>query len=228
MTRGSPSDYERLRRRIIRCRQCPRLVDYRQSVNPKPSFAGQTYWRRPVPGFGDLNGRLLVIGLAPASHGALRTGRIFTGDASSAFLVSALHSAGFANQPNSDSSDDGLAYRDCYLTAAVKCAPPGDRPTAEEFASCAPYLDEEIALMARLEAVLALGAYAFGAYLGHLVRSGVSARGLRFAHGKVYRFPGWPVLYACYHPSPRNTYTGKLTPGMLSDVLGGIKRDFAM
>jgi uracil-DNA glycosylase family 4 len=219
-------DAQDLYQRIIQCRLCPRLVDYRENVKPRASFARERYWRRPVPGFGDLNGRLLVIGLAPATSGGMRTGRIFTGDLSSTFLVAALHSAGFANQSRSDSLDDGLLYTDCYLTAAVKCAPPGDKPTPVEFASCAPYLDEEITLMKKLESVLALGALAFKAYLGYLARRGVGVRGLRFAHGEVYMFPEMPTLYASYHPSPRNTNTGKLTSSMLAGVLANIKRNF--
>ena len=174
-----------------------------------------------------MNGRLLVIGLAPASHGGFRTGRIFTGDRSSTFLVSALHTAGFANQFRSDSLDDGLEYRDCYLTAAVKCAPPADRPARDEFANCAPYLDEEIALMGNLESVLALGASAFRAYLGHLARNGASVRGMRFLHGAVYKIRDMPTLYASYHPSPRNTNTGKLTSEMLCSVLERIKGDLS-
>jgi uracil-DNA glycosylase len=217
---------EGLRRRVVKCRLCPRLVAYRERVEPRASFSNQKYWRKPVPGFGDLNGRLLVIGLAPATNGGMRTGRIFTGDASSAFLVDALHRAGLANQPRSDSVDDGLTYRDCYLTAAVKCAPPGDKPTPEELASCAPYLDDEISLMRNLEAVLALGAFAFKAYMGHLVRRGVSVRGLKFAHGSVYKFPGMATLYASYHPSPRNTNTGMLTAAMLAEVLANVKCGF--
>jgi len=216
-----------LRQRIIQCRLCPRLVDYRENVKPRASFAKEEYWRKPVPGFGDLNGRLLVIGLAPATSGGMRTGRIFTGDLSSTFLVAALHSAGFANQNRSDSLDDGLVYADCYLTAAVKCAPPGDKPTPQEFANCAPYLDEEIALMGSLESVLALGAFAFRDYLGHLFRQGVKVRGLKFAHGEVYRIQGMPTLYTSYHPSPRNTNTGKLSAAMLGGVLSNIKRQFA-
>lgn len=220
---------EDLRRRVTACRRCPRLGAYARMVARKkpPRFASSPYWGKPVSGFGDFNGRLLVIGLAPARTGALRTGRIFTGDASSAFLVAALHEAGFANQPRSDSIDDGLVYRDCYLTAAVKCAPPGDKPTPEEFANCAPFMDEEIALMGNLQAVLALGAFAFRAYLEYLARRGTSLRGLKFAHGEVYRFPGMPSLYASYHPSPRNTNTGKLTAAMLAAVLVRVKRDFA-
>ena len=224
----STDDTADLRRRIVRCRRCPRLRAYAKKVaiEMPQRFAGSPFWGKPVPGFGDLNGRLLVIGLAPARTGGLRTGRIFTGDASSSFLVTALHQAGFANQPRSDSIADGLTYRDCYLTAAVKCAPPGDKPTRQEFANCAPYMDEEIALMRNLQSVLALGAHAFRAYLGHLARKGVSVRGLKFAHGAVYRFPGMPSLYVSYHPSPRNTNTGKLTPAMLAVVLNRVKHEF--
>ena len=223
----SPNGASDLRRRIISCRQCPRLVEYRENARARPSFAGQKYWRKPVPGFGDLSGRLLILGLAPASSGGMRTGRIFTGDSSSRFLVSALHSAGFANQPLSESVEDGLVYSDCYLTAALKCAPPGDRPAPQELSNCSPYLDDEISLMGNLESVLALGALAFRAYLGHLARMGVPTRGLKFAHGEVHRFRGMPTLYCSYHPSPRNTNTGKLTKGMLTSVLESIKRDFA-
>ena len=225
--RNSTPSKEDLRRRIIGCRLCPRLVEYRQSAPPRSSFAHQTYWRRPVPGFGDIDGRLLVIGLAPATNGGMRTGRIFTGDASSAFLVSALHRAGFASQPNSDSLDDGLVYRDCYLTAAVKCAPPADKPSPQEFANCSHYLDEEVHLMRNLQAVLALGALAFRAYRSHLSRMWASTRGMTFAHGVVFAFRGLPLLYASYHPSPRNTNTGKLTPEMLDNLLGRIKHELS-
>ena len=223
---GSQSGAEGLQRRIVRCRRCPRLVEYREHAKARASFSNQKYWRKPVPGFGDLGGRLLVIGLAPATNGGMRTGRIFTGDASSTFLVDALYKAGFASQPRSESIDDGLTYHDCYLTAAVKCAPPGDKPTLVELSNCAPYLNEEIALMGNLESVLVLGAFAFRAYLGQLSRKGVGVHGLKFVHGEAYRFQGMPTVYMCYHPSPRNTNTGKLTVGMLARVLGRIKREF--
>jgi len=141
-------------------------------------------------------------------------------------LVKALFKAGFANQPFSESADDGLAYTDCYLTAVVKCVPPGDRPTGVEFSNCSGYLDEEIGFMRNLRSVLALGSLAFGAYVGHLRRAGASVRGVEFAHGKVFRISGKPTLYGCYHPSPRNTNTGKLTETMLVSVLENIRRDF--
>ena len=213
---------------IVSCKRCPRLRAYAKSVvSHKPArFANSDFWGRPVPGFGDLGGRLIVVGLAPARTGALRTGRIFTGDASARFLVKALNSAGFANQPISESRDDGLVYTDCYVTAAVKCAPPGDRPSSEEFRNCSQYLDGEISMMKNLEAVLALGALAFRAGLDHLSRSGVCIRGMCFSHGGVFHFEGGPSLYSSYHPSPRNTNTGVLTQEMFVNVLRQIRSDF--
>lgn len=213
-----------LRKRIVSCRRCPRLVEFRESVKPRASFEDEDYWRRPVPGFGDPQGRLLVLGIAPALHGGNRTGRPFTGDSSGKFPVRALHNAGFASQPSSEKRGDGLSYRDCYLTAAVKCVPPGDRPTRDEFLNCSPYLDAEIALLRNLKAVLALGALSFKAFLDHLGPSGQRPTGLVFAHGASYRV-GRIRLYASYHPSPRNTNTGRLTEAMLASVLETIKRD---
>jgi len=192
---------------------------------PRKAYSSQAYWRRPVPGFGDVNGRLLILGLAPASQGGNRTGRVFTGDSSGRFLVRALHEAGFANQPTSESVDDGLAYTDCYLTAAVKCAPPGDKPLPQEFENCSDYLDREIELMQNLRAVLALGSLAFGAYLGYLRRKGTQVRSVKFGHGAKYSLGEGPTLYASFHPSPRNTNTGKLTHTMLVEVLKTITRE---
>lgn len=215
-----------LTRTVIACKRCPRLVSYREGVSPRASFATQTYWRKPVPGFGDLEGRLLVLGLAPALHGGNRTGRVFTGDSSGRFLVRALYDSGFANKPVSESKDDGLVYNDCYVTAVVKCVPPGDKPAKEEFENCSVYLDAEISLMRNLRAVLALGALSFKAYLEHLGRDGVDVKGMKFSHGIVFRFKDRPALYSSYHPSPRNTNTGKLTPKMLVSVLRKVSREF--
>lgn len=226
--RAAVRDYDRFSRAVVSCKKCPRLMEYARFVmNNKPArFADSDFWGRPVPGFGDLSGRLMIIGLAPARTGALRTGRIFTGDASARFLVRALHAAGFANQPLSESRDDGLVYSDCYVTAAVKCAPPGDRPAPEEFRNCLGYLEQEVAMMKNLEAVLVLGAMAFRSYLDFLSRSGSAVRGLRFSHGGVLLFEGRPRLYCSYHPSPRNTNTGVLTTEMLANVLARIRADF--
>jgi uracil-DNA glycosylase len=225
--RPNYENLQKLSRAIVRCEKCPRLRTYARVVesNNTKQYADWTYWGKPVGGFGDPNARLLIIGLAPAARGALRTGRIFTGDASSRFLASALYRTGFANQPTSESVNDGLVYTDCYLTAAVKCAPPQDKPTRDEFANCAPYLDAEIALLENLRAVLALGSMAFKAYVEQLRKGGVEVGRKGFTHGGVYRFPGTPTLYASYHPSPRNTNTGKLTAPMLTQLLLKIRRD---
>lgn len=172
-----------------------------------------------MPGFGDLEGRLLVLGLAPAASGGNRTGRPFTGDSSGRFLVRALHKCGFANRPVSESSDDGLTYHDCYLTAVVKCVPPGDKPSYDEFENCSEFLAEEIALMRNLRAVLALGSLSFRSYVLYLSKRGASTKGIVFRHGAAYSIPGSPTLIASYHPSPRNTNSGKLTYEMLVNVI---------
>jgi uracil-DNA glycosylase family 4 len=215
-----------LEKTVVACRKCPRLVAFREGVPRRAAFGGQEYWRKPVPGFGDIGGRLLVLGIAPAAHGGNRTGRPFTGDSSGRFLVRALHSNGFANQPVSEYNDDGLTYRDCFVTAAVKCAPPGDRPTPGEFDNCSGYLDTEIALMANLRAILVLGRLSFRACMDHVKRKGGKTRGLSFRHGGVYNFTEGPTIYASYHPSPRNTNTGRLTEGMLVRVIQRIRADF--
>jgi uracil-DNA glycosylase len=229
MTRSRHSTLtpEPLFSKIVQCVRCPRLVEYREKMKPRASYSSQVYWRKPVPGFGDIDGRLMIIGLGPASNGGQRTGRIFTGDASSRFLVKALHTAGFANQAVSESLEDGLVYTDCYLTAAVKCAPPGDKPTPEEVANCSPFLAEEIGLLRNLKAVLVLGALAFKAYRDYLSRRGANVRGLEFSHGEAYPMEGMPTLYISYHPSPRNTNTGKLSQAMLVEVLKEIRRKLA-
>jgi uracil-DNA glycosylase len=163
--------------------------------------------------------------LAPAAHGGNRTGRVFTGDESGRFLVRALCEAGYANQPTSEARDDGLVYIDCYVTAAVKCAPPRDKPTAQEFENCAGWLDSELRLLTKARAVVALGKGAFDAYLSYANSHGAITKGLRFSHGKKYALARLPALYASYHPSPRNTHTGKLTMKMLLVLLARIKRD---
>lgn len=210
---------------VVECRRCPRLVKHRETVAPRRSFFSQEYWRRPVPGFGDPMATLVVVGLAPASHGGNRTGRVFTGDESGRFLVRALYEAGYANQPTSESRDDGLVYQDCYVTAAVKCAPPKDRPTAEEFEKCGSWLETELRLLTGARAVVALGHAAFRACVNCAERCGGKTKGLKFEHGRRYSLEGLPALYACYHPSPRNTHTGKLTRKMMVSLLKRIGRE---
>jgi uracil-DNA glycosylase family 4 len=206
---------------ICSCRRCPRLVEWRErvAVEKRAAFRDQEYWGRPIPGFGDLAARVVVLGLAPAAHGANRTGRIFTGDRSGDFLFAGLHRAGMANQPTSVAADDGLELHDCFITAAVRCAPPANRPEPSERDSCAEWLRAEFALLERARVILCLGAFAWDA--GLRLRSALGdAAGHprpRFGHGAVA--PGrWPLL-GCFHPSQQNTFTGRLTPGMLDDVL---------
>jgi uracil-DNA glycosylase family 4 len=207
---------------IVACRACPRLVAWRESAaaDPPARFRGAAYWARPVPGFGDPAARILLLGLAPAKDGGNRTGRVFTGDRSGDFLVAALHRAGLANQPTSTGPDDGLVLRDTYIAAAVRCAPPDNRPLPPERDRCAPYLHRELAALADLRVIVALGAFAWSAALRAVeVTGGSLARPLpRFAHaaeavGGPYR------LLGVFHPSQQNTFTGRLTPEMLDTVL---------
>jgi uracil-DNA glycosylase family 4 len=203
---------------VVSCKKCPRLVRFREMVPARAAFRDQDYWRKPVPGFGDVRARIVILGLAPAAHGGNRTGRVFTGDASAKFLVRSLHAAGLASKPASLSRDDGLVLTDCYMTAAVKCVPPGDRPTPEEFRNCSAYLDAELELLSRAEAIVALGQLAFRSILDWAASRGAETSGMKFEHGREYRFEELPAVYACYHPSPRNTYTGKLTRRMMTGL----------
>jgi uracil-DNA glycosylase family 4 len=211
-----------LNREIVSCTRCPRLVAYRQKIGreKRRAYLGWEYWAKPVPGFGDPKARVLILGLAPGAHGSNRTGRPFTGDGSGHFLYRVLYKAGFASQPTATHKDDGLKLSDAYITAAVRCAPPQNKPTPKEIAQCAPFLDREFAALSEVKVVVALGKIAFDAYLNYLKRSGSlqSKSGLAFAHGAEYPLPGGCVLLSAYHPSLQNTNTGKLTEKMLLDV----------
>jgi uracil-DNA glycosylase family 4 len=216
---------------IISCRKCPRLVRYRQQVArvKRRAFRSETYWGRPVPGFGDPRAGLLILGLAPAAHGGNRTGRVFTGDRSGDFLFRMLHRAGFANQPASRHRDDGLRLRNAYIVATIRCAPPANKPLPAEILNCRPFLERELEIL-RPRAVLALGQIAFHGYLDVLKASGAiaSRAGFQFAHGASYALPGnLPRLFAAYHPSQQNTQTGRLTPAMFLRVLRVIRRYLA-
>ncbi len=217
-----------LNARIVRCRRCPRLVRHREAVAapPPPRFQGQRYWARPLPGFGDRRARLLLVGLAPAAHGGNRTGRMFTGDESGNWLYRALHEAGFANQPESRHRNDGLRLRDAYITAAIRCAPPANRPQPDEIASCQPYLLEELRLLRRVRVVVGLGRIGWHAYLRARRALGLSLPTPlpTFAHCAVTRFADGLVLVASYHPSQQNTFTGTLTRAMLRDVFVTARR----
>jgi uracil-DNA glycosylase family 4 len=208
---------------IVRCRACPRLVAWREEVarTKRRAYLGETYWGRPVPGFGDPRARIALVGLAPGAHGANRTGRMFTGDGSGEFLYGALHRAGLASQPTSVSRDDGLALHDAFVTAACRCVPPANRPLPDELVRCAPFLDRELAALPRLRVAVALGAIAWSALLAALARAGHAAPrpAPRFGHNATLLVPGAPVLLGSYHPSRQNTQTGRLTPAMLDAVL---------
>ncbi len=211
----------RVARDVVACTACPRLRRYCREVarRGKPEFAGWTYWGKPVPGFGDPRAELLVVGLAPAAHGANRTGRMFTGDGSGAWLVRAMHRAGFASQPASTHRGDGLRLLRCYLTAPVRCAPPQNRPAREEIARCLRFLEREMTLLPRVRVILALGRIGFDVCRRLLAERGADLRGARFSHGALYDpGPGLPALLACFHPSRQNTNTGKLTEAMLDSV----------
>jgi uracil-DNA glycosylase family 4 len=218
---------ERLNKAITRCARCPRLVRWREASAKKPPrrYIGQTYWAKPLPGFGDPNARVLIVGLAPAAHGGNRTGRMFTGDRSGDWLYGALHSADFANQPNSDHRSDGLKLRDCYITAAVRCAPPGNKPARSEYQRCRPYLVQELKLFGQLKVVIALGKIAFDSFLAAYQENGgvVPRPRPKFGHGVSVDLPAGLRLICSYHPSQQNTFTGKLTRPMFQSVFDQAK-----
>jgi uracil-DNA glycosylase family 4 len=222
-------EIEELNAEIVRCRRCPRLVVYRQAVakEKRAAFREWDYWGKPVPGFGDPHAKLLILGLAPAAHGANRTGRMFTGDRSGDFLYKVMYNTGFANQTTSVRIADGLKLKNAYISAAARCAPPANKPLPSELENCRPYFEREMEIL-RPKAILVLGGIAMRAYLGFLKREGKIASFAPhvFGHGASYDFgEGLPRLYASYHPSQQNTFTGKLTETMLEGVLLKI-RDF--
>jgi uracil-DNA glycosylase family 4 len=211
-----------LQAKIIRCRRCPRLVAWREEVARKKvrRYRDEEYWGKPIPGFGDPEARLVLVGLAPAAHGGNRTGRVFTGDRSGDWLYGALYAFGFANQPTSRHRDDGLALKDAYVTAAVRCAPPANAPTREELDACRPYLTQELGLLHRACVVVALGKIAFDSCLQARREMGLEVpRPVpRFGHGKTYRMPEGMTVIASFHPSQQNTQTGRLTRAMFHAV----------
>jgi uracil-DNA glycosylase family 4 len=213
----------RINQRIQNCRQCQRLLEHCRTVavTKRRAYADEDYWGQPVPSFGDPDARLLIIGLAPGAHGANRTGRMFTGDASGDFLYRALYETGFASQPSSRHAKDGLQLQGVYITAAAHCAPPGNKPSPEELRQCRPYLAEELRALRKLRAVVALGRVAFDAYLRVIREDGAieTAAPFRFAHNALHDTgAGQPRLISSYHPSQQNTLTGRLTMEMLIEV----------
>jgi uracil-DNA glycosylase family 4 len=224
------SDLATIRSAIISCDRCPRLRRYCERIGreKRAAFRDETYWARPVPGFGDPNARILLIGLAPAAHGANRTGRIFTGDGaggSGDFLMTALHANGLANQPFSRGIDDGLQLKDAWIAAAVRCAPPDNKPSPQEIAACYPHLAAEAAALPRLRVIVALGRVGFDAARRLLADRGVVLHPTpQFGHGVMFEPSAGPIVIASYHPSRQNTQTGRLTAAMLDSVLGTAAR----
>jgi uracil-DNA glycosylase family 4 len=215
-----------LERRIESCRRCPRLVIWREKIarQRRRAYQNQDYWGKPVPGFGDHQSRVLIVGLAPGAHGANRTGRMFTGDGSGSFLFHALHQAGFANQPAAVNRGDSLQLKDVFITAVCRCAPPGNRPNREEIDNCLVYLGREIELLPDLEGIVVLGKIAFDNTLRWYRQTGHDISGLEFTHGAVYELGrDLPWMVVSYHPSRQNTQTGRLTQSMFAEIWQTVK-----
>ncbi len=222
MRMAVPNWLKVLNTEVIGCTRCPRLVVYRENIarEKRRAYRDHEYWGKPVPGFGDPDARVLILGLAPGAHGSNRTGRPFTGDASGNFMYPVLHEAGFALLPTAIARDDGQVLSDLYITAAARCAPPDNKPLPQELANCAPFLERELEGLKDLRIIVALGRIGFEAYLNYLVRRKliISKRGYEFRHGAEYVLPDGRILLASYHPSNQNTQTGKLTKEMFQNI----------
>ena len=214
-------EWENLESELVACRKCPRLVEWREEVarTKRRAYMDWKYWGKPVPGFGDPQARVIVVGLAPGAHGSNRTGRMFTGDSSGDFLYPALYKAGFASQPDASSLEDGLELVGLFISALCRCVPPANKPKAQEIANCLPYLEREMDLLTGVEVIVALGRMAFDQTLRLLRQQGNSIPKLKFSHGELINLPGeLPYLLASYHPSRQNTQTGRLTATMFADI----------
>jgi uracil-DNA glycosylase family 4 len=220
--RRMPSWLLELNAEVVSCTRCPRLVEYRERIarEKRRAYLSCDYWGKPVPGFGDPDAKVLVLGLAPGAHGSNRTGRPFTGDASGKFMYPVLHETGFSNQPTATECGDGLVLNNLYITAAARCAPPDNKPLPQELANCAPFLDREMEGLKNLRVVVALGRIGFEAYLNYLKRRGLlqSKNPYPFRHGASFTMPDGKILLASYHPSNQNTQTGKLTRLMFTAI----------
>ena len=214
-----------LEKKVIKCRQCIRLVNFREKVaiEKRKSYANWEYWGKPVPGYGTETAKIMILGLAPAAHGGNRTGRVFTGDKSAEFLFKCLYHVGLSNQPNSEHRNDGLKLNG-YITAAVKCVPPGDKPTAEEKENCEKFLDEEFKILKNIKIVLGLGKIGFDSCLKYIRKQyPLKMKDYKFGHGVRYEMPNDIILYGAFHPSPRNVNTGRLNFDMMVKFLNQIK-----
>jgi uracil-DNA glycosylase len=231
--KANPASLLQVHQDIVSCTKCARLRQYCAQIarDKRAAFRNDPYWGKPVPGFGDPRARVLILGLAPAAHGANRTGRVFTGDGtggSGDFLMTALHRHGFASIPTSHAIDDGLQLKDAYIAAAVRCAPPDNKPTPEEILACLPHLEAELEQLPCVQVVVALGKIAFDAWWRILASKGLGIRPRpAFAHEAVYRPAASPVVIASYHPSRQNTSTGKLTPKMMASVFGRARKEIS-
>jgi uracil-DNA glycosylase family 4 len=213
---------DELNKCIIDCRKCTRLVEYRKNREIPARYAGGEYWDAPITGYGDINGKILIIGLAPAFNGGNRTGRIFTGDRSSDFLISSLYGVGLTNIATSENRDDGLEYKNMYITLALKCAPPDNKPLKEELENCSGFMHQEIDEMRNVRAIVCLGKIAFDSVINYFKTRGINTKNMKFGHGKFYDISGIR-LYGSYHPSPRNVNTGLLTKENFISLLKSVK-----
>ncbi len=218
------TNFEKLKKKIINCRKCPRLIKFRNKIikNKRKQFINQKYWGKPITGFGDINGQILFVGLAPAAHGGTRTGRVFTGDKSSDFLYKCLYNANISNQNKSDHINDGLKLNNAFITAALKCVPPEDKPNKDEIIKCSNFFQKEINLLNNLKVVVALGKVAFDTCVNfYKINYGFSEK-IKFGHNLKYKLPNNIMLVGCYHPSPRNVNTGRINEKKMTDLFKNI------
>ena len=214
------SNFNKLNKSIINCEKCKRLVKFRQKISKekRKQYINETYWGKPITGFGDINGKILLVGLAPAAHGGTRTGRVFTGDKSSDFLYKCLFKAKISNQPTSEYRDDGLKLNKAYITTALKCVPPEDKPLKQELNNCFKYFDQEINLLKNLKIIVALGKIAFDACKYFYKNEYGLTENIQFKHNKIFKLPNNILLVGCYHPSPRNVNTGRINEKKMTSL----------
>ena len=217
-----------LYKELINCTKCPRIVEFRQKVakEKRKQFREWVYWGKPIPGFGDVEASLLILGLAPAAHGGNRTGRVFTGDKSAEFLVKCLYETGMTNQPNSDYLSDGLKMNNAFMTPVLKCVPPLDKPTAEELKNCSHFFEQELLTLSNVKIILGLGKIGFEAYLKYVRQNfPLKLKDYPFGHDKKYELPNGKTLWGCYHPSPRNVNTGRVNSSMMIKLFNKVKEE---
>ena len=220
------SKFQKINNSIIKCSKCSRLVKFREKISKekRKQYINENYWGKPITGFGDINAKILFVGLAPAAHGGTRTGRVFTGDKSSNFLYKCLHKAKISNQPNSDHIDDGLILRKVFITTALKCVPPGDKPLKKELENCFNFFNQEINVLQNLKVIVALGKIAFDACVYFYKSNYNFSKKIKFGHSYIYKLPTNITLVGCYHPSPRNVNTGRINVNKMIKLLKKIKK----